>query len=82
MYTLTSYCKVHALLINVLYTGHISVHMHISYVLGYVLRGGAGGGIGLEDCVGMQYNWSSRSGSMGTHFPYPPGSTIIISSAG
>ena len=43
MYTLTSYCKVHALLINVLYTGHISVHMHISYVLGYVLRGGAGG---------------------------------------
>ena len=35
-------------LINVLYTGHISVHMHISYVLGYVLRCGAGGGIGLE----------------------------------
>ena len=48
MYTLTSYCKVHALLINVLYTGHISVHMYISYVLGFVLRGGAGGGIGLE----------------------------------
>ena len=63
MYTLTSYCKVHALLMNVLYTGHISVHMHISYVLGYVLRDGAGGG------------------SIGTHFPYPPGSTIIISSA-
>ena len=35
-------------LINVLYTGNISVHMHISYVLGYVLRCGAGDGIGLE----------------------------------
>ena len=43
MYTLPSNCKVHALLINILYTGHISVHVHISYVLGYVLRGGAGG---------------------------------------
>ena len=56
MYTLTSYCKVHALLINVLYTGHISVHMHISYVLRYVLRGGAGGGtvcIGLERIVSV-----------------------------
>ena len=53
MYTLTSYCKVHAILINVLYTGHISVHMHISYVLGYVLRGGAGGGIGLERIVSV-----------------------------
>ena len=37
MYTLTSYCNVQAL-----FTGHIPVHMHISYVLGYVLRGGAG----------------------------------------
>ena len=53
MYTLTSYCKVHALLINVLHTGHISVHMDISYVLGYVLRGGAGGGIGLERIVSV-----------------------------
>ena len=53
MYTLTSYCKVHALLIIVLYTGHISVHMHISYVLGYVLRGGAGGGIGLKRIVSV-----------------------------
>ena len=35
MYTLISYCKVHALMINELYTGHISVHMHISHVLGY-----------------------------------------------
>ena len=46
-------CKVHALLIIVLYTGHISVHMHISYVLGYVLRDGAGGGIGLERIVSV-----------------------------
>ena len=55
MYTLTSYCKVHALLIIVLYTGHNSVHMHIhvSYVLAYVLRGGAGGGIGLERIVSV-----------------------------
>ena len=54
MYTLTSYCKVHALLIiNLLYTGHISVHMHISYVLGYVSRSGAGGGIGLEKIVSV-----------------------------
>ena len=53
MYTLTSYCKLHALLINVLYTGHISVHIHLSYVLGYVLRGGAGGGIGLERIVSV-----------------------------
>ena len=47
MYTLTSYCKVHvhALLITRLY---ISVHLNVSYVLGCVLRGGAGGGIGLE----------------------------------
>ena len=49
----------------------IQVHVHnIDYVLGYVLRGG-------EDCVSKQYDWSSRSGSMGTHFPYPPGSWMI-----
>ena len=53
MYTLTSYCKVHALLMNVLYTGHISVHMHISYVLGYILRVGAGSGIGLKWIVSV-----------------------------
>ena len=53
MYSLTSYCKVHALFINVLYTGHIFVHMHISYVLGCVLRGGAGGGIGLKRIVSV-----------------------------
>ena len=34
-------------------TAHISVHMHISYVLGYVLRGGTGGGIGLEMIVSV-----------------------------
>ena len=70
MYTLTSYCKVDALLINLLYTctGHISVHIHISYVLGYVLRGGAGGGIGLDRIVpvcNILYNWSSRSAGWG-----------------
>ena len=48
MYTLTSYCKVQALLINVFSTDYISVHMHISYVLGYVLRGGAPLGVALD----------------------------------
>ena len=51
MYTLTSYCKVHALLINVWYTGHISVQLHISYVLGCA----AGGGIGLKRIVSVCY---------------------------
>ena len=53
-YTCTcTHCKVHALLINVLCTDYISVHMHISYVLGYVLRGGARGGIGLKRIVSV-----------------------------
>ena len=36
-----------------MYTGHISVHIYISYVLGYVLRDGAGAGIGLETIVSV-----------------------------